>query len=278
MALRALVERGFPVVAVITKPDAPKGRGQRLAEPPVKTFARMHNIPVWQPAKLRDIADSIAALQPVIGVLVAYGKIIPQSIIDLFTPGIINVHPSLLPRYRGPSPIEAAIANQDAETGVSIMQLTADMDAGPVYAQIHQPLHGHETKPVLYDQLFAAGSDLLTTLLPDITSGTLTPIPQQHEAAIYCHLLTKDQSLITPARMTAAAADAHVRAHLGFPRTRLVVHDTSLIITASHVADAPTTPLDQRCQDGLYLIIDELIAPSGKKMTAESFLRGHQLP
>ncbi|MDO4781403.1 MAG: methionyl-tRNA formyltransferase [Candidatus Saccharibacteria bacterium] len=275
VTLQTLVERGFAIAAVVTKPDAPKGRGHKLTEPPVKTFAKAHNIPVWQPSKLRDIADDIVALRPVAGVLVAYGKIIPQSIIDLFTPGIINVHPSLLPRYRGPSPIEAAIANGDRETGVSIMQLDAAMDAGPVYAQTHRPLDGSEAKPLLYDELFASGSELLADILPDILSGALTPTPQQHEAATYCQLLNKSQSLITPAAIPAAEADAHVRAHLGFPRTKITINGVERIITRAHTADTPRTDLDQRCADGRFLIIDELIAPSGKTMAAEAFLRGH---
>lgn len=276
VTLQTLVERGIAIAAVVTKPDAPKGRGHKLAEPPVKTFAKAHDIPVWQPTKLRDIADDIATLQPVAGVLVAYGKIIPQSIIDLFTPGIINVHPSLLPHYRGPSPIEAAIANGDSETGVSIMQLDAAMDAGPVYAQTRRPLHGNETKPLLYDELFAEGSELLADILPDILSGALTPTPQQHKAATYCQLLNKGQSLIAPDSMSAAQADAHVRAHLGFPRTKITIDGVERIITKTHIANAPQTDLDQRCADGRFLIIDELIAPSGKTMTAEAFLRGHQ--
>lgn len=278
VTLRTLVARGFSIAAVVTKPDAPKGRGQQLTEPPVKTFARQHNIPVWQPARLRDIADTITALQPVAGVLVAYGKIIPQSILDLFTPGIINVHPSLLPHYRGPSPIEAAIAQGDSETGVSIMQLDAAMDAGPVYAQVRYPLNGTETKPSLYEQLFIQGSDLLAAILPDILSGALMPTPQQHDQATYCQLLTKQQSLIVPSAMTAAAADAHVRAHLGFPRTKIAIHGVERIITRTHIADTPHTSLDQRCADGRYLVIDELIAPSGKTITAEAFLRGYHSP
>ena len=130
VALEALVEAGFPVEVVVTKPDMPKGRGHVLTEPLVKTFAKKHGIQVWQPAKLNDINDDIAKLNNPIGVLVSFGKIIPQKTLDLFTPGIINVHPSLLPKYRGPSPIEAAILMGDQETGVSIMRLSAQMDAG----------------------------------------------------------------------------------------------------------------------------------------------------
>lgn len=274
--LQALVEASFPIAAVVTKPDAPRGRGQKLAEPPVKTFALAHDIPVWQPARLRDIASDIQSLQPVAGVLVAYGKIIPQSIIDLFTPGIINVHPSLLPRWRGPSPIEAAIYHGDSETGVSIMQLEAGMDSGPVYIQRRLPLDGTETKHELYDQLFSLGNDALVASLPAILSDELQPDPQDESRATYCSLLSKDDALIDPSTMTAAGADAHVRAYLDFPRSKIAYDDQMLIITRAHVASQTAHALSFLCNDGNYLVIDELISPkSGKKMTAEDFLRGH---
>ena len=276
ITLKALVDNGFNVVCVVTKPDTRRGRGHKLAEPPVKTFAKSHNIPVLQPNKVSEITEHIKQLQPVTGILVAYGKIIPQSIIDLFTPGIINVHPSLLPKYRGPSPIESAIANRDHETGVSIMQLDKKMDAGPVYSQITQPLNEKETKPELYDKLFHDGTALLIKNLPDIINNTIIPTPQNDNNATYCQLLTKENSWIDPERMTAAEADAHVRAHLGFPRSRINIGGRDIIITKSHCDDIPKSPLDQKFSDGNYLIIDELIAPSGKTMNAEDYLRGYK--
>ena len=276
ITLKALVDNGFNVVCVVTKPDTRRGRGHKLAEPPVKVFAKSHNIPVLQPNKVGEITEHIKRLQPVAGILVAYGKIIPQSIIDLFTPGIINVHPSLLPKYRGPSPIESAIANRDHETGVSIMQLDKKMDAGPVYSQITQPLNEKETKPELYDKLFHDGTALLIKNLPDIINNTIIPTPQNDNNATYCQLLTKENSWIDPERMTAAEADAHVRAHLGFPRSRINIGGRDIIITKSHCDDIPKSPLDQKFSDGNYLIIDELIAPSGKTMNAEDYLRGYK--
>ena len=274
-ALRALIASNFNVVAVVTKPDQPKGRGHKLTEPLVKTIAREHDIPVWQPTKLADVAEQITSLQPVAGVLVSYGKIIPQSIIDLFTPGIINVHPSLLPRYRGPSPIEAAIIHHDNQTGVTIMQLSAAMDAGPIYAQHIIPLDHTETKPALYATLSHIGNQLLVDTLPDILSGALTPTPQNDADATYCSLLSKQDGLLDPADLTAVQAEARVRAFLGFPRTRLPLGDQTLIITRAHVSKTAETPLSVQFSDGNYLAPDELIAPSGKTMTAEAFLRGH---
>ena len=274
-ALRALIASNFNVVAVVTKPDQPKGRGHKLTEPLVKTIAREHDIPVWQPTKLADVAEQITSLQPVAGVLVSYGKIIPQSIIDLFTPGIINVHPSLLPRYRGPSPIEAAIIHHDNQTGVTIMQLSAAMDAGPIYAQHIIPLDHTETKPALYATLSHIGNQLLIDTLPDILSDALTPTPQNDADATYCSLLSKQDGLLDPADLTAVQAEARVRAFLGFPRTRLPLGDQTLIITRAHVSKTAETPLSVQFSDGNYLAPDELIAPSGKTMTAEAFLRGH---
>ena len=276
-ALRALIASNFNVVAVVTKPDQPKGRGHKLTEPLVKTIAREHDIPVWQPTKLADVAEQITSLQPVAGVLVSYGKIIPQSIIDLFTPGIINVHPSLLSRYRGPSPIEAAIIHHDNQTGVTIMQLSAAMDAGPIYAQRIIPLDHTETKPALYATLSRIGNQLLVDTLPDILSGALTPTPQNDADATYCSLLSKQDGLLDPADLTAVQAETRVRAFLGFPRTRLPLGDQTLIITRAHVSKTAETPLSVQFSDGNYLIPDELIAPSGKTMPAEAFLRGHSL-
>ena len=274
-SLEALVEAGFNVVAAITKPDAPRGRGQTLTEPPVKTFAKNHNIAVWQPTKLKDIEDEIRKLQPVTGVLVAYGKIIPKSTIDLFTPGIINLHPSLLPHWRGPSPIEAAIANQDQETGVSIMQLDVKMDAGPVYIQESIALSGCETKPELYNRLFSLGNKLLVDNLNRITSGNLLPKDQDDTNATYCQLLSKANSQLSPSTMTAAEIDAHIRAHLGFPRSRMNILGSSIIVTKAHVNDTSSGHASIKCQDNKFITIDEVIAPSGKTMKFEDYLRGY---
>ena len=272
--LKALVEHGMEIAAVITKPDAPRGRGHKLTQPPVKEFATAHNIPVWQPNKLIEIIDDIRQLQPVAGVLVAYGKIIPQRVIDLFNPGIINLHPSLLPKWRGPSPIEATIANQDTETGISIMQLEAGMDSGPVYIQKTIPLSGNESKLDLYNSLFSLGNQTLINSLPDILSAKLMPTPQDDQQATYCSLLSKEMSQLNPETMTAAEANAHVRAYLGFPRSRLQFNDNSLIITQAHASPMSEHTLSVKFKDGQFLTVDELIAPSGKTMAAKAYLNG----
>lgn len=274
-ALTGLVEASYEVAAVVTKPDSRAGRGHRVTSPPVKAFAERYNIPVWQPEKLSEIRDGIQALGNPAGVLASYGKIVPQAIINLFHPGIINIHPSLLPRYRGPSPIEAAIANGDDKTGVSIMQLTARMDAGPVYAAKQYSLTGTETKPELYYSLAQVGANLLLETLPRILDGTLLPLPQNEENATYTPLLNKEAALLRPDTVSAAEAERLVRAHLGFPRTKLVINNHTVIITKAHVATAGASSLDILCMDGNYLSIDEIIAPSGRRMGAAEFARGY---
>lgn len=276
-ALQALVEADFPIAAVVTKPDTPRGRGKIMTEPAVKTYAKKHSIPVWQPNRLTDIADDIKRLDRPAGVLVSYGKIIPQAILDLFTPGIINVHPSLLPLYRGPSPIESAIANRDAKTGVTIMKLVYEMDAGPIYFQAPYALDQTETRPELYDTLGQLGANILVTQLHAILDGSLTSEPQDDTRATYCSLLTKADSLLDPMKTTPGDAEARIRAHLGFPRTRLQLGDHTVIVTKAHAVMTKKTPLDVECQNGAYLSIDELIAPSGKQMSGEEFLRGYPL-
>jgi len=275
-SLQALITAGYHIAAVITKPDSKKGRGHQLTPPSVKVLADQYNIPVWQPIKVTEINQQIKALHtPVTGVLVSYGKIIPQSTIDLFTPGIINVHPSLLPKYRGPSPIESAIINGDTQTGVTIMQLSAAMDAGPTYAvQIH-PLTGNETRPELYRTLASIGAKLLIETLPSVLDSTLKPEPQNDADATYCSLLQKSDAVLPLHELTAIEAERRIRAHLGFPKSKVMIGDNPVILTKAHVSDQQKTPLDLICRDGAFLSIDELIAPSGRLMNAADFLRGY---
>jgi methionyl-tRNA formyltransferase len=273
--LKGLVEAGYNVVAVVTKPDTKRGRKQILTPPSVKLYAQSQGINVWQPLKLSDIADDVKTLGDVAGVLVSYGKIIPGSIISLFNPGIINVHPSLLPLYRGPSPIESAITNGDNQTGVTIMNLEPRMDAGPIYSQVTYQLSGSEAKPELYQTLANIGTKQLLSSLPSILDGSLEPKTQDDESATYCSILTKDDSLIQPNLITAAEAERRIRAFLGYPKSKVQILGKEIVVTKAHIASESKTPLDIECKDGVYLSIDELIAPSGHKMDARAFLNGY---
>jgi methionyl-tRNA formyltransferase len=276
VALQGLIESGYNIAAVVTKPDSKSGRGQTLQPSVVKKLALQHDIPVWQPLKVTEINDKISALGDVAGVLSSYGKIIPESTINLFNPGIINFHPSLLPLYRGPSPIESDIKNGDKQTGVTIMQLTAGMDSGPIYGQIVHELSGHETRIDLYQTLASAGVATLLQILPSVLSDpSIIPSPQDDSKAVYCSLLSKDDAWLKPESTTAVTAERLVRAYLGFPKTKIDILDRTLIITKAHVSSEQKSPLDIKCVNGDYLSIDELIAPSGRTMSARDFLNGY---
>lgn len=274
-ALTGLLEAGYPVEAVVTKPDAKRSRGHKLLPPPVKILATSYNISVWQPETLSDIASDIRALGSPVGVLSSYGKIIPQSIIDLFKPGIINIHPSLLPLYRGPTPIETAIANGDSKTGVSIMRLSAGLDEGPVYAAKEYLLTKKETKPELYHALANLGINLLLETLPQIIDGSLPGEPQDEGRATYTRRLNKEDAWLKPETVSAAKAEQLVRAYLGFPKTKITLDGHTVIIVKAHVADSRLSPMDIACQDNKYLAIDEVVAPSGRLMGGADFMRGY---
>lgn len=276
VTLQGLIDSGYKISAVITKPDSKSGRGQTLKPSIVKQLANNHHIPVWEPLKVADVNDNIAELGDAIGILSSYGKIIPESTINLFKPGIINIHPSLLPIYRGPSPIETAIKNGDEITGVSIMQLSAGMDSGPIYQQTKYKLSGTETSPELYQKLADLGTQNILELLPGIIDGSIQPTPQNDDDAVYCRLISKDESLIKPNEITASEGERMVRAYLEFPRTKIETFGKMIIITKAHTSIEQTTKLDILCKDGNYLSIDQLIAPSGRLMSKKDFLNGNR--
>jgi methionyl-tRNA formyltransferase len=276
-SLQALVDRGYDVVAVVTKPDSRRGRSKDLVAPAVKEYALSKQIPVYQPHRLADIVSELEALKPDAGVLVSYGKILSQRTLDVFIPiGIINVHPSLLPMYRGPAPIEAAIKNGDSMTGISIMRLTAGMDEGPIFAQLNVPLDGTETRPSLTAQLADIGATYLAQTLPEILNGTLAAKPQQNDDVSYTSLLSKHDGLLLPETDTAYALERQVRAYLNFPKSRLRTHNVDVIVTSAKVVESlQAAPLVIACADDTYLSIETVIAPSGKSMSGEAFVRGY---
>lgn len=271
--LRSLIQHGYTIAAVVSHHTAGQSRNNRELE--VAEVARLHDIPVLLPNRPAEIHDVLLGMHADAAVLVAYGRIIPQSVIDIFPHGIINIHPSLLPRYRGPTPIESAIANGDKETGISIMQLSAGMDEGPVYGQVTIPLSGRETKFDLYQMMATRSAGMLIDILPSILSGTLQPQPQDDKQATYCRLLQKSDSQLNLQTLTAVDAERVIRAHLGFPKSKLSLLGHSCVITRAHTSKTQKTSLDVQCQDGNYLSIDELIAPSGRRMDAAAFIRGY---
>ncbi len=271
--LAALIAAGANITAVITKPDAPSGRGRTLTPPAIKTLAEGHHLPVWQPQHLRDIIPQLTQLKPTAGVLVAYGKIIPPALLELFPQGIINIHPSLLPRYRGPAPIEAAILGGDRQTGVTLMRLDTGMDTGPIYAQATLNLTGHETRQELYDRLFDLGSTLLLQHLPAILNGSLTPTPQPHTGATVTRLLTKADGQLDLSK-SAEQLTREIRAYLGWPGSRTLIYGQEALITAAQAVPAgASVPLGLPTgQDQLNVL---RLKPAGKRdMSAAEFLAG----
>lgn len=272
--LRALIAAGYHIAAVISHHSDGRSRSNRKLE--VAEIAAAHNIPVLLPNRPSEIIETLRGFNAEAAVLAAYGRIIPQSIIDLFPRGIINIHPSLLPKYRGPTPIESAILNGDSETGVSIMQLTAGMDEGPVFVQVKTPLTGNETKFELYKNLAPLGAETLIRILPSILDGSLKPAPQDNKAATYCSLLSKEDGILNPEARTAQEIERMIRAYLGFPKTKLTIHGHPIVITKAHSSTAHHGVLDIVCKNSTILTIDELTAPSGRRMNAEAFLNGYK--
>ncbi len=273
-ALNALILAGYDVVAVVANDAGTKSRRQKTLE--VAELAQAHGIPVHLPSRPMDIYDQLAAYGADAGVLVAYGRIVPQALIDLFPFGIINIHPSLLPKYRGPSPIESAVAAGDESTGISIMALSANMDAGPVYRQLEVPLTKAESAPELSHQLSVQAASELITALPQIFDGSLMPITQDESAATYCQLISKQDAQLRPDQQTAERAERLVRAYAAYPKARIDLLGHTIIVQKAHVVDSPTHESHIAFKDGTYLAIDQLVSPSGKSMTADAFVRGYK--
>lgn len=273
LTLQALVKAGYDVAAVVVSHTPARSRREQRLE--IIEIAHAYHIPTLLPVKVSEIQPELTKLDAQAGVLVAYGQIIPKVIIELFPAGIINIHPSLLPKLRGTTPVETAILQGLAETGVSLMSLTPQMDAGPVYTQVKVSLSGHETKPELAAKLLEEGSNLLMNKLPAILDGSLTPQPQDESEAEYTKLLSKTDGLVDFSE-PAEIIERKVRAYLGFPKTYAKVAGHDVIITKSRVVkDVNEGHLVMKCQPG-YLEILELTAPSGRTMSGADFIRGYR--
>ncbi|HEV2412911.1 MAG TPA: methionyl-tRNA formyltransferase [Candidatus Saccharimonadales bacterium] len=290
--LSQLIEGSWNIKAVVTKPDAPKGRTLEMSEPAVKQIAKAHNIKVFQPEKLRDIEPELKDLQAPIGVLVAYGKIIPESILNLFPYGIINVHPSLLPKYRGSSPIEQALLHGDSETGVTIIRLIKEMDAGPIYATEKFKLSDEDTQQNVYPRIGKVGGELLIKTLPRILSGELEPSEQDEKSVSLAPLINKQDSHIDWANETADEIARKVRAFNRWPQSRATItlpEDQSLDVvitlakTHKGTATRNSSPgrvsySDKRllieAKDGFVEILS-LKVPGKKEISGQEFAAGY---
>ena len=285
-SLEALLGAGHTVCGVFTQPDKPKNRGMKLQPTPIKECALSHGIPVFQPVKLRDgtALEQIRALAPELIVVAAYGRILPQDILDCPPKGCINVHSSLLPRYRGAAPINWAILNGDGETGVTIMHMAAALDAGDIIAQASAPIGPDETAPELTARLAELGGALLAETVVRIEAGTAERIPQEEEQATLAPMLGKELSPLDFSRSAQALHD-QVRGLIPWPAATARVGGVRCKIFATAAergSGGPGTVLEAgkngiliACGGDTALRILELQPDGGKRMRAADYLRGH---
>jgi len=294
VSLRALVESGHKPVAVLTQPDRPAGRGKQLAASPVKQYAQQQGIDVLQPSSLRDAqaVAGLAALQPDLIVVVAYGLLLPQSVLALPRRGCVNVHASLLPRWRGAAPIQAAILAGDAQTGVSLMAMTAGLDCGPVYARQTLAIGKDETAGELQDRLAVAGAGLLLEQLAGLLTASIAAEEQDEDQANYAPKITVGDALLDWQRPADELARC-VRAYNPVPGAYFML-DAERIkcwaaqAVAMHAAAAPGSVIAAAadgvvvaCGDGA-LCMRSLQRPGKRPVSAAEFsaqvgLAGRQL-
>lgn len=293
--LEKLVEAGFRPVLVVTTPDAPKGKKQILTPSPVKVKTQALGLETHQPVTLKtpEAKEAIRAVRPFVGVLAAYGKIIPKAVIDLFPKGILNVHPSLLPRWRGPTPIQATILAGDEKTGVTIISIDEEVDHGPILAKSEIPILAADTYESLHEKLASLGANLLAETLSKWLNDEILPATQAHTKATFCHKFTREDAKIDWVK-PAEEIDRQIRALNPEPGTytrykEQGVRDKELKILRAtpipySISSIPSNPgevfeyekkLAVRCGEGALVL--ETIQPEGKQpMSAGDFVRGHR--
>ncbi len=287
--LKKILEKGTDVVAVYTQPDRPKGRGMKMVYSPVKEVALENNIPVYQPLNFREeeTVQQLKALQPDVVAVVAYGRILPQSVLDIPPKGCINVHTSLLPQYRGSAPYQWAVLDGLQETGVSVMYLSAGMDEGDVIDSKKTPIGPDETAGELLDRLALLGADLLWETLKKLSEGTVRAVPQDAAKATYAPMLDKSMCPIDW-NVSAQAVHNKVRGLNPWPiatteiqGNRFKIYATTVIPcdhnqTPGAILGLTKTGLQIACaQDAVEIRI--LQAEGGKRMAAPDYFRGHPL-
>lgn len=289
-SLKKLLDGKFNVVGVFTQPDKPRGRGMELCFSPVKELALAHGLPVCQPEKMRDgtAYGQIKALDPDILVVVAYGRILPDDILALPKYGAVNVHGSLLPRYRGAAPIQWAVLNGDKTTGVTTMYLASEMDTGDIIYTAETEIGEFETSGQLFDRLMLMGADLLAKTLTDIERGAAPRTPQDHSKASYVSQLDKSFSPIDWNRSPRAVVKwiyglqpwPVATMELEGAVYRVFAAEYTLNHTNKRPGQVVSTGrqgIEMACAAGETLMITELQAPGRKRMKAADFLRGHPI-
>ena len=287
--LEAIIKAGHKVEAVVTQPDKPHGRSGRLQFPPVKEKALEYNIPIFQPVKLRqsDVIDRIREINPEVIVVVAFGQILPESVLEIPKYGCVNVHASLLPKYRGAAPIQWAVINGDKESGVTTMLMNAGLDTGDILKVSKYTLAPKETGGSLFDTLAGLGADLLVQTLDELENGKITPIPQSGEAT-YAGKLDKSLGHID-FTLGAVRLERLIRGLNPWPSAYTSLEGKTLKIWDADVDYAPETQVApgtvyKTDKSGIYvmtgeggLIIRELQLEGRKRMTTGDFLRGYDI-
>lgn len=289
-SLNKLIENNYEIAGVFCQPDKAKGRGLDVTYSPVKTLALEHNIPVYQPAKMRD-GEALAIMQelkPDIMVVVAYGKILPDDILAVPPLGAINVHGSLLPQYRGAAPIQWSVINGDKKTGVTTMYLATEMDSGDTIYSEETEIGEFETSGELYDRLTLIGADLLIKTLKDIEAGTAPRTPQDHSKATYVTMLDKTMCPIdfnnTPRAVVKKIYGLQpwpvATAELGGETLRVfgaAYSENKTEKAPGEVVSTGKNGIEIACADGTAVYITEVQAPGKKRMSSTDYLRGHKL-
>lgn len=281
-SLRALCDSGVVPLAVYTQPDRPAGRGRKLRPSPVKEYAAARNITVRQPESLKDsnVVSEIAEFNADLIIVAAYGLILPQSVLDLPKHGCLNVHASLLPRWRGAAPIQAAILAGDEKTGISLMQMTAGLDSGPVYARRSIPIADEENAGELHDRLAALGGEMLCAYLSDIVEGKLEATPQDEKAVTYAAKINRKDAAMNWSE-TAAGLARQVRAYnptpgafFDFEGEQVKCWSAEAVDTAYEtkgtVVAAGRQGIDVACGDGTLRMF-ELQRPGRGRVSAGEF-------
>ena len=282
--LAALLSSEHEVIAVYTNPDRPAGRGKKLSAPPVKQLALEHEIPVYQPEnfKLDEAKQELAALNADIMVVVAYGMLLPQVVLDTPRLGCINVHGSILPRWRGAAPIQRSIWAGDKETGVTIMQMDIGLDTGDMLSIATLPIEATDTSASMYEKLAGLGPDALVECLADIASGKAVAEKQDDELANYAKKLSKEEARINWSD-DAAHIERCVRAFNPWPMSHFEAAENSIKVWQSRVAeqtsDKPAGTILQADKTGIYvatgqgvLVLEQLQVPGKKAMSVQDIL------
>lgn len=285
-SLEALVEAGHTVAAVYTQPDRPKGRGQELSVSPVKEAAMRLGLPVYQPERIRGSVAELAAFGAKAMVVVGYGQILPQSIIDLAPLGIINVHASLLPFYRGAAPIQWAIAQGETETGVTTMKIDAGLDTGDMLRKAELSIGTEETAPELSARLAEAGAELLIETLEMMERGQIVPEPQDHSSATMAPILKKEDGVVDWTQ-TATVIHNRLRGFTPWPGATTLFRGAGLKILSARVSGETglepgfvavrAKKLVVGCGAGTALELVEVQPEGRKRVSGESFANGARL-